>query len=993
MRMTRATLRHAAAFLLATGLVGLLGSSGLAAQAGTTGSLTGQLLDERGVPVPDAGLTLSHDGVVIRIARGQLNGRFSIAGLVPGAYALLAEQVGYQPVRLTAIPVAAGEATTITLRLERRPPPVSAPVERRFEGLGPTSGGTRFEARSLEAFDRFRSATDLVNTSSGVVGDFDGAQAFGLGANGMTPGYSQLVVDGLQESLLRHPGLPANAGAAPIFARDGVTQVDLFGWGSSSSLPTTSGNTIAMTSRYGSSRSLFRPWLSYSGSSLGGAAVDNPADSSASSFRAGIALGGPIKGDTASWFLRLDYQQLQQPSARPFESLDSELVTGITDAAEPTTVAALLRPVLRTWTGFTGQAGVAYRIGRDVRVTGRLGMASWDEDAPTLGMALTNGAGNRVESSDVSGAVGVEYSSEVVTSTTTAGYQSSSRTWSSGSVPYTTLGTESVAFGAEPSLPGTFDESMIQLGQLFVLPFGRHEFRAGGMVGRRAFTYDWLTDAAGHAGYGSVDDFAAGLGSFVRTTASSPADQVALIEYAVFADGIFRLSPQLDVELGARFQVEKLPTDLTTPSIELAQAFGISNAVVPTSRSSSVGPRVGLTFRPGSSGRTELRVGGGLVPGRWDRAVLAEVARGAGEVRVARGLGSVGWPTATNLTSSPVSSLFGDGVKAPRTFVLDGMLRHALADGLVVAVAGGYRHTDYLLRRDDLNRPAAPLVTGNDLRPIWGSLDQVGSLIAPTPGSNTRLREFDHVYGLASTGFSDAYEVRVGVSRAMGAGVELLANYTWSKVRDNMVGARSADPADRLLPLGGSVAAPTWDEGRSDLDVPHRLAAMLRWTAPGDNLSLGARFRMRSGLPFTAGFPLGTDVNGDGSSGNDPVAPSSVPGLGNLLSTAGCTPGTSAFALRNGCREASVQALDLQASVRLPMSGGGVRLTIDAFNLATSATGRVDRAAVQIDPSGSITHDAAGRLVLPLVLNSNFGNLLVRRNDPRTIRIGLRVEK
>jgi hypothetical protein len=36
--------------------------------------------------------------------------------------------------------------------------------------------------------------------------------------------------------------------------------------------------------------------------------------------------------------------------------------------------------------------------------------------------------------------------------------------------------------------------------------------------------------------------------------------------------------------------------------------------------------------------------------------------------------------------------------------------------------------------------------------------------------------------------------------------------------------------------------------------------------------------------------------------------------------------------------------------------------------------------------------NAAGRTVLPLVLNDNFGGLLARRGDPRTLRIGLRVE-
>ena len=35
---------------------------------------------------------------------------------------------------------------------------------------------------------------------------------------------------------------------------------------------------------------------------------------------------------------------------------------------------------------------------------------------------------------------------------------------------------------------------------------------------------------------------------------------------------------------------------------------------------------------------------------------------------------------------------------------------------------------------------------------------------------------------------------------------------------------------------------------------------------------------------------------------------------------------------------------------------------------------------------------AAGRTVVPMVVNDNFGTLLSRRGEPRTLRIGLRVE-
>ena len=66
--------------------------------------------------------------------------------------------------------------------------------------------------------------------------------------------------------------------------------------------------------------------------------------------------------------------------------------------------------------------------------------------------------------------------------------------------------------------------------------------------------------------------------------------------------------------------------------------------------------------------------------------------------------------------------------------------------------------------------------------------------------------------------------------------------------------------------------------------------------------------------------------------------------------------------------------------------------TVSAFNLVSTAGGVIDRAAVLVDPDGSISTGANGRLVLPLVLNDNFGQLLSRRNDPRTIRFGLRVE-
>ncbi len=93
------------------------------------------------------------------------------------------------------------------------------------------------------------------------------------------------------------------------------------------------------------------------------------------------------------------------------------------------------------------------------------------------------------------------------------------------------------------------------------------------------------------------------------------------------------------------------------------------------------------------------------------------------------------------------------------------------------------------------------------------------------------------------------------------------------------------------------------------------------------------------------------------------------------------------------CREPASHALDLSASVGLPMRslGGRLELMVDVFNLASSATGLIDRAVLLVDPAGTLTTDAMGNVTLPLIANQRFGKLLSRRAEPRMVRFGLRL--
>jgi hypothetical protein len=259
-------------------------------------------------------------------------------------------------------------------------------------------------------------------------------------------------------------------------------------------------------------------------------------------------------------------------------------------------------------------------------------------------------------------------------------------------------------------------------------------------------------------------------------------------------------------------------------------------------------------------------------------------------------------------------------------------------------------------------------------------------MVVAAPGSNRRFSGFDMVSALASTGFSNHVEAVVDISREAMTGFSFEASYMWSRTRDNWLQSWSGDPTDELSPFPLDKPGREWAEGTSDFEIPHRAVVPF---------VIGARYRVRSGLPFTPGFRPGVDANGDGSGRNDPAfLDTAVPGLSQVIGQNDCLKSQVAqFAQRNSCRENTNHALDLSASVGLPVRslGGRVMVLVDVFNVVSTPTGVVDRALLLVDPAGTVTTDPLGNVTLPLLANPRFGKLLSRRTDPRMVRLGLRV--
>jgi hypothetical protein len=289
-----------------------------------------------------------------------------------------------------------------------------------------------------------------------------------------------------------------------------------------------------------------------------------------------------------------------------------------------------------------------------------------------------------------------------------------------------------------------------------------------------------------------------------------------------------------------------------------------------------------------------------------------------------------------------------------------------------------------------------PLATSADQhgRPIYGRLSQVGGLVG-AQSVNRRFADFDMVSALNADGWSRYFGITGAVEHDDGGALALFARYTYSRTTDNWLARSDGGPDAQLSPFGGG-AADDWREGTSDYDLTHRFAAgaELRF---GDSFGprLAAIYRYRSGYPFTPGFPVGVDVNADGSARNDPAfIDESVAGASAVVRSWNCLASQiGRFADRNSCREPGAHSLDLRFGLSVARSEGfSAEVVAEGLNLIEPGVGDIDTALYRIDSTRTISEDTTRRVVtVPLIANPDFGERLSRIGSGRTLRVGLQV--
>jgi hypothetical protein len=624
----------------------------------TTGVIQGTVYDQSGAVVPGASITIRNvDTGFERVVTSNSDGFFTAPLLPLGNYKVTVAASGFAELVRADLRVTIGQ--TQALRLDLQPASASATVDVNSENAAPvdiaqTELSTQINERAVENlpinrrdFSKFVQLTPGVSIVQGPDGDE-------ITINGQKGIQNNFSIDG---SDANNPFFgEQRGGQRPAFtvSLEAIQEFQVVPVGASAEFGRSSGGFINAVTKSGTNQFAGSAFLFFRNDALSSQnpdAVDAGLPTADSrNYQFGGNLGGPIAKDKAFFFVayeRNDGRSNKPNSIDPvlvdifanqFGSPDEERVIERTDVAD----VFLIKGDFNI--NNNNLLTVRHNYSRSEQVNGTF-------DVPTWGFSAN---GRETDSSNA-------FITQLVTTITPTllnefrfqwAKEERPRFYDGPDLPDTTIGTFdgsiSYRFGRPFFLPVPSDDIRLQFTDNLTVIRGNHVIKFGGDLNRTRVSQTFIGFARGRYIFAAptIDGAIQGFQDYIngvsadalqlylqfapigdRTVEEAGTQSYTTFEPGVYVQDTWNVRPNLTLNLGFRWEGQFQPDPITPPA-ETRYGQFLNDPRFPSDGTipdftDGYQPRLGLSWSPGSDGKTAIRLGAGIYYARIPGLVVA----------------------------------------------------------------------------------------------------------------------------------------------------------------------------------------------------------------------------------------------------------------------------------------------------------------------------------------------------------------------------------
>jgi outer membrane receptor for ferrienterochelin and colicin len=761
------------------------------AQASRVGAiLEGIVSDATGAVIPNAQVAL-HNPLTNQSRRVGTDGQgfFRAEQLAVGTYEVGVEQTGFAPYRHTGIVLRLGQTVHLNIVLSPASASEKVTVSAQPSALdtSQTSVVSSVDQERIEELPvRTRNYLDFVLLAPGVssspaasaVSGSTPLTGSGFTFGGLRPRSNNVSIDGLDNND-EYTGSSRTELSPEI-----VQEFQVVNNGLSAESGGASGGSINVITRSGTNTVHGDAFLFAQDGAFN---ARDPFETESGKpsfrrFRAGFALGGPFRKDKTFYYAAVEQEHNRGQLGSDIDptvasAINAFLATGAFPGLATRQITTTFSPIARAETEAAGKFD--HQLTKNTSLMLRFAFTNNRESGDgfnTSGLMDASARGSSFASDNaLSGSLTTVLGSEAVSDLR---FQVATR----HAVLRTNepLGPEIdiaglVTFGRPYAGNSERRENHYQASYTYTRTRGEHLWKVGGTVNRIRLRADVPDGFDGVYLFGSLEDFLAANPNQFRQAFGSPHVDFPVTSFGGFVQDHWSIARQLTVDLGVRYDFERLPAGFNQDT-------------------NNVSPRIGLAWSP--SPKWVFRAGYGVF---FDRYVLANLTRAIekngsqafeqiADGNVAASLFAIaqGGPLVAPVSGIAPSILQPDPrLATPYSQQASAGAEYLLAKSLTL-------RTDYLFVRG-LKLPRTLNV--NLLPPVVLTLANGGSLGIPNPTAQQIGREvfslgrldtrFDDIYQLQNSASSTYNGVSFTLNRRMSDELAFSASYTLSKTFDD----------------------------------------------------------------------------------------------------------------------------------------------------------------------------------------------------------------